>query len=263
MARPPSAPARSGHVGRRADRRTRPVVRLHVPGREAAVRLAAEQRVAAMELSDAWVAAGCRMDDPLLAAERLALVASYAALREGSERRGSDPPERRSGTATLSTDLPAPGHRRARRREGGVSSTSKEKTHDPHVRGHAARAGPSADREPSAVRRPAPAAGAAPGARPATPRPAGWTDRTSRIRRRPSAGSAERGSSRHAGRPNRGPGCPTPWPGAVRWRPRWSRRCSPNDRWPSSTGGWPRRCWPTSACISAAGSPRAADRPSR
>ncbi len=53
---------------------------------EAAVRLAAEQRVAAMELSDAWVAAGCRMDDPLLAAERLALVASYAALREGSER---------------------------------------------------------------------------------------------------------------------------------------------------------------------------------
>lgn len=53
---------------------------------QAAVRRAAEHRVAAMELSDAWVAAGCRMDDPLLDAERLALVASYAALREGSER---------------------------------------------------------------------------------------------------------------------------------------------------------------------------------
>jgi len=35
-----------------------------------------------MELSDRWVAAGCRPDDPLLAAERLALVASYSALRD-------------------------------------------------------------------------------------------------------------------------------------------------------------------------------------
>jgi hypothetical protein len=56
------------------------------PADQAAVRKAAEHRVAAMRLSDAWVAAGCRMDDPLLAAERLALVASYAALRDGTER---------------------------------------------------------------------------------------------------------------------------------------------------------------------------------
>ena len=45
------------------------------------VREAAEQRVAAMGHSDAWVAAGCRSDDPNLAAERRALVASYSALR--------------------------------------------------------------------------------------------------------------------------------------------------------------------------------------
>ena len=71
------------------DELTDALVRLYAyvyRGDQASVRLAAEQRVAAMELSDAWVAAGCRMDDPLLAAERLALVASYAALREGSER---------------------------------------------------------------------------------------------------------------------------------------------------------------------------------
>ena len=42
---------------------------------------AARHRVAAMNLSDSWVEAGCRTDDPLLAAERRALVASYAALR--------------------------------------------------------------------------------------------------------------------------------------------------------------------------------------
>jgi hypothetical protein len=40
-----------------------------------------------MALSDAWVAAGCRLDDPILARERLALVASFAALRETSDRR--------------------------------------------------------------------------------------------------------------------------------------------------------------------------------
>ena len=45
------------------------------------VREAAEQRVLAMDHSDAWVAAGCRADDPDLAAERRALVASYTALR--------------------------------------------------------------------------------------------------------------------------------------------------------------------------------------
>ena len=50
------------------------------------VRRAAELRVKAMVLSDAWVAAGCRLDDPTLAKERLTLVASYAALREASDR---------------------------------------------------------------------------------------------------------------------------------------------------------------------------------
>ena len=50
------------------------------------VRRAAELRVRAMVLSDAWVAAGCQLDDPTLAKERLALVASYAALREASDR---------------------------------------------------------------------------------------------------------------------------------------------------------------------------------
>ncbi|GAB3877753.1 hypothetical protein [Terrabacter terrigena] len=46
----------------------------------ARVRPAAERRVEAMDLSDRWVRAGCALDDPLLAAERRALVASYAAL---------------------------------------------------------------------------------------------------------------------------------------------------------------------------------------
>jgi hypothetical protein len=50
------------------------------------VRRAAELRVRAMALSDAWVAAGCDLDDPTLANERLALVASYAALREAGDR---------------------------------------------------------------------------------------------------------------------------------------------------------------------------------
>jgi hypothetical protein len=45
------------------------------------VRRAAELRSKAMALSDAWVAAGCHLDDPTLAQERLALEASYAALR--------------------------------------------------------------------------------------------------------------------------------------------------------------------------------------
>jgi len=51
------------------------------------VRRAAELRVQAMALSDAWVAAGCHLDHPTLAQERLALVASYSALREASDRR--------------------------------------------------------------------------------------------------------------------------------------------------------------------------------
>ena len=46
-----------------------------------AVRPAARKRVEAMDLSDRWVKSGCHRDDPLLAEERRALVASYAALR--------------------------------------------------------------------------------------------------------------------------------------------------------------------------------------
>jgi hypothetical protein len=49
------------------------------------VRLPARLRAEAADLSDAWVAAGRRMDDPTLARERQALVASYAALREATE----------------------------------------------------------------------------------------------------------------------------------------------------------------------------------
>jgi len=45
------------------------------------VRDAALLRVEAMDLSDQWVAAGCELADPLLAAERAALVASYTSLR--------------------------------------------------------------------------------------------------------------------------------------------------------------------------------------
>jgi hypothetical protein len=48
----------------------------------ASVRRAANLRAEAADLSDAWVAAGCRLDDPQLAKEREALIASYAALRD-------------------------------------------------------------------------------------------------------------------------------------------------------------------------------------
>jgi hypothetical protein len=51
-----------------------------------AMRTAAQRRVDAMDLSDAWVAAGCRADDPLLAAERRALVASHSALLDAVQR---------------------------------------------------------------------------------------------------------------------------------------------------------------------------------
>jgi hypothetical protein len=47
---------------------------------EAAVRPAAVCRTEAMDLSDQWVAKGCRPDSPLLAREHAALVRSYAAL---------------------------------------------------------------------------------------------------------------------------------------------------------------------------------------
>jgi hypothetical protein len=45
------------------------------------VREAAQQRVQAMKHSDAWVQAGRDLEDPLLAQEREALLASYRALR--------------------------------------------------------------------------------------------------------------------------------------------------------------------------------------
>jgi hypothetical protein len=57
------------------------------------VRRAAELRVQAMALSDAWVAAGRRLDDPTLAQERLALVGSYTALREATDRATPKLPE--------------------------------------------------------------------------------------------------------------------------------------------------------------------------
>lgn len=44
------------------------------------VRQAAALRAEAMDVSDAWVAAGCDPDDPQLAEERALLVRSYAAL---------------------------------------------------------------------------------------------------------------------------------------------------------------------------------------
>jgi hypothetical protein len=47
---------------------------------ERAVRPAAVYRAEAMDLSDQWVAEGCRPDSPLLAREHAALVRSYAAL---------------------------------------------------------------------------------------------------------------------------------------------------------------------------------------
>jgi hypothetical protein len=47
---------------------------------EASVRLAAEQRALAMDISDEWIRLGCELGHPLLADERAALVRSYAAL---------------------------------------------------------------------------------------------------------------------------------------------------------------------------------------
>jgi len=51
-----------------------------------AVREAAQHRVAAMDLSDAWVASGCDLDAALLAQERRELIASYTALRRAVEQ---------------------------------------------------------------------------------------------------------------------------------------------------------------------------------
>jgi hypothetical protein len=50
------------------------------------VREAARWRAEAMDNSDAWVATGCDLADPRLAAERRALVASYSALLDAVSR---------------------------------------------------------------------------------------------------------------------------------------------------------------------------------
>jgi hypothetical protein len=47
---------------------------------------AARWRAEAMDLSDVWVAGGCDLADPRLAAERRALVASYSALLDAVSR---------------------------------------------------------------------------------------------------------------------------------------------------------------------------------
>lgn len=53
---------------------------------EESVRSAAQQRVAAMEISDRWVAEGRDPQSPLIAQERAALVRSYAALLSAVHR---------------------------------------------------------------------------------------------------------------------------------------------------------------------------------
>jgi hypothetical protein len=53
------------------------------------MRRAAELRAEAMDESDEWVAAGCRLDDPRLARERRALIGSFTALRDSVERYGA------------------------------------------------------------------------------------------------------------------------------------------------------------------------------
>jgi len=55
-----------------------------VPAAE--VREAARHRVVAMRHSDAWVEAGCRLDDPRVSDERAELIASYTALRGAVSR---------------------------------------------------------------------------------------------------------------------------------------------------------------------------------
>jgi hypothetical protein len=57
----------------------------------ATVAPAAYHRVEAMDLSDRWVAAGCDRGDPLLAAERRELVASYSALLDAVSRNPRQP----------------------------------------------------------------------------------------------------------------------------------------------------------------------------
>lgn len=73
------------HQHQRADRRqlVDALVALYsyvyrVPAED--VRVAAEQRAFAMDHSDRWVKEGCDPESPLMAAERAALVRSYAGL---------------------------------------------------------------------------------------------------------------------------------------------------------------------------------------
>jgi hypothetical protein len=53
---------------------------------EHSIREAAQLRVDAMLLSDAWVDAGCELSDSRLVDERRSLVASYTRLREAIDR---------------------------------------------------------------------------------------------------------------------------------------------------------------------------------
>ena len=53
---------------------------------------AARYRVEAMDLSDRWVSSGCDRADPILAAERRALVASHSALLDAVSRVGDGAP---------------------------------------------------------------------------------------------------------------------------------------------------------------------------
>ena len=56
------------------------------------VEAAARYRVDAMGLSDQWVTGGCDRSDPILAAERRALVASHSALLDAVSRVGDGEP---------------------------------------------------------------------------------------------------------------------------------------------------------------------------
>lgn len=91
---------------------------------DSVVRPAAALRVAAMDASDRWVAAGCATDDPLLARERRLLVASFSALRDAVDRNpdraGRDGPDLSSGPGQASTGRPP----RASTDSGGTPSSA-------------------------------------------------------------------------------------------------------------------------------------------
>jgi hypothetical protein len=73
-----------------------------VPG--TTVREAARLRVAAMGLSDTWVAAGCSLTDPTLVEERRTLIASYSALRAAIDTAGVAGIRRASGSRQVRPD---------------------------------------------------------------------------------------------------------------------------------------------------------------